>query len=165
MASGKLAGHDTPEKLFAELLGLGLKSGVSRECVLDRSQAELQVEPAGEVWKQERCPKCRHIWRVEEGSLRPAAPCARWPSSAPVAAPAQARERRLCREADFSKVCCVGARLPQLRVSCARCFTSSAGKLRLPALWHPPKTSGNLKKRLSADGRQDGEASEKDRGK
>jgi hypothetical protein len=29
MASGKLAGHDTPEKLFAELLGLGLKSGAS----------------------------------------------------------------------------------------------------------------------------------------
>jgi hypothetical protein len=29
MASGKLEGHDTPEKLFAELLGLGLKSGAS----------------------------------------------------------------------------------------------------------------------------------------
>jgi hypothetical protein len=29
MASGKLAGHGTPEKLFAELLGLGLKSGAS----------------------------------------------------------------------------------------------------------------------------------------
>jgi hypothetical protein len=64
MASGKLAGHDTPENLFAELLGLGLKSGASRECVLDRSQVELQVEPTSEVWKQGRCPKCRHTWRV-----------------------------------------------------------------------------------------------------
>jgi hypothetical protein len=38
MASGKLAGHDTPEKLFAELLGLGLKSGASRECVFHKDR-------------------------------------------------------------------------------------------------------------------------------
>jgi hypothetical protein len=61
MASGKLAGYDTPEKLFAELLGLGLKSGASPNAFstkTDRSQVELQVEPTSEVWKQERCPKC-----------------------------------------------------------------------------------------------------------
>jgi transposase len=49
----------TPEKLFAELLGLGLKWRVS-ECVFhkDRSQVDLQLEHTEEVWKLERCPKC-----------------------------------------------------------------------------------------------------------
>jgi transposase len=49
----------TPEKLFAELLGLGLKWRVT-ECVFhkDRSQVDLQLEHTDEVWKLERCPKC-----------------------------------------------------------------------------------------------------------
>jgi hypothetical protein len=43
----------TPEKLFAELLGLGLKWRLT-ECVFhkDRSHVELHVEPTGEVWKR-----------------------------------------------------------------------------------------------------------------
>ena len=49
----------TPEKLFAELLGLGLKWRVT-ECVFDkdRSQVDLQLEHTDEVWKLERCPQC-----------------------------------------------------------------------------------------------------------
>ncbi|MBI5774937.1 MAG: ISL3 family transposase [Verrucomicrobia bacterium] len=49
----------TPEKLFAELLGLGLKWRVT-ECVFhkDRRQVDLQLEHTDEVWKLERCPKC-----------------------------------------------------------------------------------------------------------
>jgi hypothetical protein len=49
---------------------------------------ELHVEPTSEVWKQERCPKCRHTWRLLHKHV----------------------DARLCREADFSNVCCVGAR-------------------------------------------------------
>lgn len=49
----------TPEKLFAELLGLGLKWRVT-ECGFhkDHSQVDLQLEHTDEVWKLERCPKC-----------------------------------------------------------------------------------------------------------
>ena len=49
----------TPEKLFAELLGLRLKWRVS-ECVFleDRSQVDLQIEHTDEFWKLERCPQC-----------------------------------------------------------------------------------------------------------
>ncbi|HEY9175393.1 MAG TPA: hypothetical protein VI136_24165 [Verrucomicrobiae bacterium] len=49
----------TPEKLFTELLGLGLKWRVT-ECVFhkDRGRVDLQFEPPDEVWKLERCPKC-----------------------------------------------------------------------------------------------------------
>lgn len=49
----------TPEKLFAELLGLGLKWNVT-ECVFhrDSSQVDLHIEHTDEVWKLERCPKC-----------------------------------------------------------------------------------------------------------
>lgn len=49
----------TPEKLFAELLGLGLRWRVT-ECVFhkDRSQVDLQLEHTEEVWNLERCPKC-----------------------------------------------------------------------------------------------------------
>ena len=49
----------TPEKLFAELLGLGLKWRVT-ECVFhkDRSQVDLQLEHTDEVLTLERCPKC-----------------------------------------------------------------------------------------------------------
>ena len=52
-------GRMTPEKLFAELLGLGLKWRVT-ECGFhqDRSQVDIQVEHTEEVWKLERCPRC-----------------------------------------------------------------------------------------------------------
>ncbi len=49
----------TPEKLFGELLGLGLKWRVT-ECVFDKaqSQVDLQIEHTDEVWRLERCPQC-----------------------------------------------------------------------------------------------------------
>lgn len=49
----------SPEKLFAERLGLGLQWRVS-ECVFhkDASRVELQIEHTDEVWKLERCPQC-----------------------------------------------------------------------------------------------------------
>lgn len=49
----------SPEKLFADLLGLGLKWRVA-ECVFlkDTSRVELHLEHTDEVWKLERCPKC-----------------------------------------------------------------------------------------------------------
>jgi transposase len=127
MASGKLAGHDTPEKLFAELLGLRLKSGASRECVLDRSQVELHVEPTSEVWKQERCPKCggaakgydrteplrwRHLnvmqYRCELVCRLPRGQCPKCRHTWRLLH--KHVDARLCREADFSNVCCVGVR-------------------------------------------------------
>lgn len=49
----------SPEKLFAELLGLSLKWRVT-ECAYDKqtSHVELHIEHTGEVWKLERCPQC-----------------------------------------------------------------------------------------------------------
>jgi transposase len=49
----------SPEKLFAELLGLGCKWHVT-ECRYDhtRSQVELHIEHTDAVWKIERCPRC-----------------------------------------------------------------------------------------------------------
>lgn len=49
----------SPEKLFAELLGLGLKWRVL-ECVFhqDAGRVELHIEHTDEVWELERCPQC-----------------------------------------------------------------------------------------------------------
>ncbi|MFM7815497.1 MAG: transposase family protein, partial [Verrucomicrobiota bacterium] len=49
----------SPEKLFGELLGLGLSWRVA-ECVFSRSEGrvDLRVENTEEVWKTERCPRC-----------------------------------------------------------------------------------------------------------
>jgi len=49
----------SPEKLFADLLGLGLKWRVA-ECVFhkDVSRVELHIDHTDEVWKLERCPQC-----------------------------------------------------------------------------------------------------------
>ncbi len=49
----------TPEKLFTERLGLGLKWRVTESVFhQDRSQVDLQIEHTDEVWKLERCPQC-----------------------------------------------------------------------------------------------------------
>lgn len=49
----------SPEKLFGELLGLGLSWRVA-ECVFSRAEGrvDLRVENTEEVWKSERCPRC-----------------------------------------------------------------------------------------------------------
>ena len=49
----------TPEKLFGELLGLGLSWRVGG-CVSSRPEGrvDLRTENTEEVWKMERCPRC-----------------------------------------------------------------------------------------------------------
>jgi hypothetical protein len=103
----------------------------------DRSQVELQVEPTNEAWKQERCPKCggaakgydrteplrwRHLNVMQYRSASWSAACraASAQSAATLGGFSKEAfalrllhkhvEARLCREADFSKVCCVGVR-------------------------------------------------------
>jgi transposase len=52
----------SPEKVFGELLGLGLSWRVT-ECVFSRSEGrvELRVENTQDVWKLERCPRCGSV--------------------------------------------------------------------------------------------------------
>lgn len=49
----------TPERMFGELLGLGLKWCVN-ECTFhkDQGRVELEIEHTEEVWKLEHCPRC-----------------------------------------------------------------------------------------------------------
>ena len=49
----------TPEKMFHELLGLGL-NWVVEECVYEKETAKvvLRVKETEHLWEQERCPKC-----------------------------------------------------------------------------------------------------------
>jgi transposase len=93
----------------------------------DRSQVELQVEPASEVWKQERCPKCggaakgydrteplrwRHLnvmqYRCELVCRLPRGQCPKCRHTWRLLH--KHVDARLCQEADFSNVCCVGVR-------------------------------------------------------
>ena len=48
----------TPEKLFHELLGLGMKCAV-KECEFDREQGlvRLRIEETKELWESERSPE------------------------------------------------------------------------------------------------------------
>jgi transposase len=93
----------------------------------DRSHVELHVEPTSEVWKQERCPKCggaakgcdrteplrwRHLnvmqYRCELVCRLPRGQC---PKCRHIWRLLHKHvDARLCREADFSNVCCVGVR-------------------------------------------------------
>jgi hypothetical protein len=58
MGVGSLAGM-TPERLFGERLGLGLKWRVTERVFhKDQSRVELHLEHTDEVWKLERCPRC-----------------------------------------------------------------------------------------------------------
>jgi hypothetical protein len=93
MASGKLAGHGTPEKLFAELLGLGLKSGASRECVFHKDRKTAAK------WNSMSNPPAR------SGNRSTA------PSAATSGGSCTSTWRPACAERrTFPTVCCVGVR-------------------------------------------------------